>query len=104
MAEQPHQTPPLPKGWPRSVRSAAIQAIALARLALTTARGQTGKTSTGAGLSPAGTMNLCTAHLDHYTFAGFGQRQVFELEYFSGARFMEAKIFGMAGLLNFSPW
>ncbi len=37
-------------------------------------------------------------------FAGFGQRQVFELEYFSGARFMEAKIFGMADLLNFSPW
>ena len=24
------------------------------------------------------------------TFAGFGQRQVFELEYFSGARFMDA--------------
>jgi hypothetical protein len=30
----------LPKGWPRRVRSAAIHAIALARLALTTARGQ----------------------------------------------------------------
>ncbi len=31
---------PLPKGWPRRVRSAAVHAIALARLALTTAGGQ----------------------------------------------------------------
>jgi len=42
MARQPHFPLPLPQGWPRRVRSAAIHAIALARLALTTARGQAG--------------------------------------------------------------
>ncbi len=45
MAQQPHFPLPLPKNWPRRVRSAAIHAIALARLALTTARGQAGKAS-----------------------------------------------------------
>ena len=35
----------LPKGWPRRIRSAAVHAIALARLAVTTARGQAGKAS-----------------------------------------------------------
>ena len=43
MARQPQFPLPLPKNWPRRVRSAAVHAIALARLALTTARGQTGK-------------------------------------------------------------
>jgi hypothetical protein len=38
MARQPHHPQPLPKGWPRRVRSAAVHAIALARLALTSAR------------------------------------------------------------------
>ena len=39
----PRRTRPslsLPKGWPRRIRSAAIHAISLARLALTVARGQ----------------------------------------------------------------
>ena len=45
MARQPHFPLPLPKGWPRRVRAAAIHAIALARLALTTARGQARETS-----------------------------------------------------------
>jgi len=36
----PHRSLPLPKGWPRRVRSAAVHAIALARMALTTACGQ----------------------------------------------------------------
>ena len=40
---------PLPKGWPRRVRSAAVHAIALARLALTTARGQANSTDSGSG-------------------------------------------------------
>ena len=35
MAPQPHFPLPLPKHWPRRVRSAAVHAIALARLALT---------------------------------------------------------------------
>ena len=34
MAKQPHFPLPLPKGWPQKVRSAAVHAIALARLAL----------------------------------------------------------------------
>ena len=45
MARQPHFPVPLPKGWPRRVRSATVYAIAIARLVLTTARGQTGKAS-----------------------------------------------------------
>jgi len=45
MARQPHFPLSLPKGWPRRVRSSAVHAIALARLALTTARGQAGKAS-----------------------------------------------------------
>ena len=45
MAPQPHFPLPLPTGWPRRVRSADIHAIALAQLALTTARGQAGKAS-----------------------------------------------------------
>ena len=40
MARQPRYPLPLPKNWRRRVRSAAVHAIALARLALTTARGQ----------------------------------------------------------------
>ncbi len=43
MPRRPHQTLPVPEGWPRRVRSATVHAIALARLALTTTRGQTGK-------------------------------------------------------------
>ena len=45
MAKQTVPPRPLPKNWPQKVRSAAIHAIALARLALTTARGQAGKAS-----------------------------------------------------------
>ncbi len=45
MAKQTVPPLPLPKGWPRRVRSAVVHAIALARLALTTARGQAGKAS-----------------------------------------------------------
>ena len=40
MPRPPHRSLPLPKGWPRRVRSAAVHAIALARMALITARGQ----------------------------------------------------------------
>jgi len=36
MAKQTAPRLPLPKHWPRRVRSAAVNAIALARLALTT--------------------------------------------------------------------
>ncbi len=43
MAKQTVPPLPLRKHWPRRVRSAAVHAIALARLALTTGRGQTGK-------------------------------------------------------------
>ncbi len=43
MAKQTVPPLPLPKGWSRRVRSAAVHAIALARLALTTTRGQAGK-------------------------------------------------------------
>ncbi len=43
MAKQTVPRLPLPKNWPQKVRSAAVHAIALARLALTTARGQAGK-------------------------------------------------------------
>jgi len=45
MAKQTVPPLPLPKGWPQKVRSAAVHTIALARLALTTARGQAGETS-----------------------------------------------------------
>ena len=58
MAKQTDPPLPLPKNWPSRVRSAAVHAIALARRALTTARYPAGTTFTGAGLSPAGTMNL----------------------------------------------
>jgi len=44
-----HRTLPLPKGWPRRVRSAADHAIALARMALTTARGQANSADPGYG-------------------------------------------------------
>jgi len=40
MAKQTVPPLPLPRNWPQKVRSAAVHAIALARLALTTARGQ----------------------------------------------------------------
>ncbi len=49
VARRPHQTLPPPKGWPRRVRSAAVHAIALARLALTTARGQANSADPGSG-------------------------------------------------------
>ncbi len=68
MARQPQFPLPLPKNWPQKVRSAAVHAIALARLALTTARYPAGTTFAGTGLTPAGTTNLFTAHLDHYTW------------------------------------
>jgi hypothetical protein len=58
MAKQTVPPLPLPKGWPQKVRSAAIHAIALVRLALTTARYPAGTTFAGAGLPPAGTTNL----------------------------------------------
>ncbi len=45
MAKQTVPPLPLPKHWPRRIRSAAVHAIALARLALTTARGQAGEAS-----------------------------------------------------------
>jgi putative transposase len=40
---------PLPKNWPQKVRSAAVHAIALARLAVTTARGQADSADPGSG-------------------------------------------------------
>ncbi len=40
----------LPKNWPQKIRSAAVHAIALARLALTTARGQVESARSGSGL------------------------------------------------------
>ncbi len=49
MAKQTAPRLPLPKHWPRRVRSAAIHAIALARLALTTARGQANSADPGSG-------------------------------------------------------
>jgi len=49
MANQTVPPLPLPKHWPRHVRSAAIHAIALARLALTTARGQPNSADPGSG-------------------------------------------------------
>ncbi len=58
MAKQTVPPLPLTKHWPRRVRSAAVHAIALARLALTTARYPAGTTFTAAGLPPAGTTNL----------------------------------------------
>ena len=74
MPQQPHFPLPLPKHWPRRVRSAAVHAIAIARLALTTARGQAGKASypagttfAGAGLAPAGKTDLRTAHVNPHT-------------------------------------
>jgi hypothetical protein len=39
MATQPRSPIPLPSRWPRHVRSAAVHAIALARMVVTTARG-----------------------------------------------------------------
>ena len=42
MARQTVPPLPLPKNWPRRVRSAAVHAIALARLALVIARSQAG--------------------------------------------------------------
>ncbi len=49
MAKQTVPPLPLPKNWPRRVRSAAVHAIALARLALTTARGQAHSAEPGSG-------------------------------------------------------
>jgi transcriptional regulator with XRE-family HTH domain len=47
MAKQTVPPLPLPKHWPRHVRSAAIHAIAPARMALTTARGRANPADTG---------------------------------------------------------
>ena len=47
MAKQTVPPLPLPKNWPQKVHSAAIHAIALARLALTTARGQASSADPG---------------------------------------------------------
>ena len=67
---------PLPNGWPRCVRSAVIRVIPLAHFSLITTRSRAadswdsypaGTTFAGAGLSPAGTMSLCTAHLAYFT-------------------------------------
>jgi len=52
MAKQTFPPMPLPKNWPQMVRSAAVRAIALARLARTTARYPAGTTFAGAGLPP----------------------------------------------------
>ncbi len=49
MAKQTVPPLPLPKNWPQKVRSAAVHAIALARLALTTARGQANSANPGSG-------------------------------------------------------
>ena len=49
MPKRPHPSLRLPKGWTRRVRSAAVHAIALARLALTTARGQVESVRSGSG-------------------------------------------------------
>ncbi len=49
MAKQTVPPLPLPKNWPQKVRSAAVHAIALARLALTTARGQANSADPGSG-------------------------------------------------------
>ncbi len=49
MAKQTVPPLPLPKHWPRRVRSAAVHAITLARLALTTARGQANSADHGSG-------------------------------------------------------
>jgi hypothetical protein len=49
MAKQTVPPLPLPKHWPQKVRSAAVHAIALARLALTTARGQANSADPGSG-------------------------------------------------------
>ena len=49
MPRRPHSSLPLPRAWPRHVRSAAVHAIALARLALTTARGQANPSDPGSG-------------------------------------------------------
>jgi hypothetical protein len=58
MAKQTVPPLPLPKNWPQKVRSVAVHAIALARLALTTARSPGGTIVARAGLPPAGTTNL----------------------------------------------
>jgi hypothetical protein len=70
-----YHTIPLPKGWPRRVRSAVIQVISLAHYSLITTRSwaanswdsyPAGTTFAEAGLPPSGTTSLCTAHLDHH--------------------------------------
>ena len=50
MATQTVPPLPLPKNWPHKVRSAAVHAIALARLALTTARGRANSADPGSGV------------------------------------------------------
>ncbi len=49
MAKQTVPPLPLPKNWRQKVRSAAVHAIALARLALITARGQANSADPGSG-------------------------------------------------------
>ncbi len=72
MAKQTAPPLPLSKGWPRHVRSAAVHAIALARLALTTARPELGKLPRRDDLYRVRTFTCWnnesfTAHLGHYT-------------------------------------
>ncbi len=68
MAKQTVPPLPLSKGWPRRVRSAAVHAIALARVALTTARGQAG---TGIATRPGRPLQGQDFHLlEQRTFHG----------------------------------
>ena len=57
---------PLPRGWKRRVRSAVLHILALSRYWFTPF--SAGTTFAGAGLPPAGTTDLCTAHVACYPF------------------------------------
>lgn len=72
MAKQTVPPLPLPRGWPQKVWSAAVHAIAMARLALTTARPELGKLLGRADLYRGRTFTRWnnesfTAHVDHYS-------------------------------------
>ena len=67
MAKQTVPPLPLPKGWPCRVRSAAVHAITLARLAPVIARYTAGTTFAGALTSTCCNNGPLTAHLGHYT-------------------------------------
>ncbi len=71
MAKQTVPPLPLPKGWPRRVRSAAVHAIALARLALTTACGQAREAGTEIAAMPGRPLPGQDFHLlEQRTFHG----------------------------------